>query len=63
MNFKVFFELLEAAGYRDELTVEIFNRGLDSLDPLEAARRAFRASSAVLTAAGERETLQSRPEA
>ena len=50
MDFDGFFELLAGIGYRGLLTVEIFNRGLNEIEPAEAARRAFRAASDVVTA-------------
>jgi sugar phosphate isomerase/epimerase len=51
VNFKLFLALLEAAGFQGPLTVEIFNRDLSEMEPVEAARRAFQASAAMLNEA------------
>ena len=50
VDFQLFFELLSTTGFQGLLTVEIFNRSLNEIDPAEAARRAFRAASDVLKA-------------
>ncbi len=51
IDFQLFFELLRQKNYCGSLTVEVFGGGLNQLDPAEAALRAFRASSALLSGA------------
>jgi sugar phosphate isomerase/epimerase len=51
IDFPLFFELLSATKYQGLLTVEIFNRGLNEIDPAEAAQRAFVSASRVMAGA------------
>jgi len=49
IDFQLFFDLLRQKNYCSSLTVEVFGGGLNQLDPTDAARRAFRASEAMLS--------------
>ena len=50
VNFEVFFEMLGETGYDAPLTVEIFSRELNQLDPAEGARVAFISAARVVCA-------------
>lgn len=50
VDFKLFFEMLGGVRYQGLVTVEIFNPRMSEIDPAEAARRAFRTASCVLSA-------------
>jgi sugar phosphate isomerase/epimerase len=49
VDFEAFFDLLGEAGYEGPLTVEIFSRELNALDPAEAARIAFVSAARVVS--------------
>lgn len=50
VDFEEFFDLLGEAGYDGPLTVEIFGRELNALEPAEAARVAFVSAARVVSA-------------
>jgi len=50
VNFELFFEMLRETAYDAPLTVEIFSRELDQLDPAEAAQVAFVSAARVVSA-------------
>lgn len=59
VDFKAFFDLLGGVRYQGLVTVEIFNSKMTEIDPAEAAQRAFRSASAVLSASRQGPAIHS----